>query len=712
MPLGRAVAVQDGHWGVAAAPALIARLGLHRGDVFRIGDASFLLRARLMVEPDTTGASFALGPHVMIAADALAATGLVLPGTLIDYAYRVRLKPGTDADAWIARLGAAFPEAGWRIRRPGEAAPNLSRLLERVTLFLTLVGLTALLVGGLGVANAVRAHLATKLATIAVLKSLGAPSRAIFATYLIQILILAALGIAIGLVLGAAIPWATLPFLPAALVPSRLAIYPTPLALGALFGFLTVLTFAVWPVAAACETKPAALFRATVEPPPAPPRWPSRIATVLFAVALAALAIGRASDRPIAAWFILGAIGVLFLFRLVALALMFAARRLHPSRPLVRLALGNIARRGAPTGAIVASLGLGLAVLVAIALIEANLSRLLDAELPARAPTFFFIDLQPDQKPAFDRLLAMTPGVRESDAMPSLRGRIVKLNGVPAGEAKVGRDARWTLRSDRGLTYAAHLPRGSRLVAGRWWPANYHGPPLVSMDQGIAQGLGLRLGDSITVNVLGHEMTARVASLRAIDWASLGINFIMVFSPGALAGMPATYIVTARTTEGAQAPLERAVAAQFPNISAIPVRQVIDQLGGIVAAVAIAVRATAGVALLAGFLVLAGAVVAGQRRRVYEAVLLKVLGATRGMVTGAFLIEFALLGIATAAISIAVGTVAADFVLTRAMHADFVFAPGVAAASGLLGALMTMIIGYAGTWRALGARPGPYLANE
>jgi putative ABC transport system permease protein len=710
--LDAALARRGGHWGAVAAPDLIARLGLHRGDTIRIGDGKFILRAALTAEPDASGGSFALGPHVMIAADALPATGLVLPGSLIDYSYRLRLVPGTDEASWRAALDRKFPEAGWRVREPGEAAPNLARLLDRVSLFLTLVGLTALLVGGVGVANAVRAYLATKTETIAALKSLGASRRAVFATYLIQILVLAALGIAVGLVLGASIPFLALPFVPAALVPTELGLYPAPLLLAALFGLLTAVTFSLWPIASACETEPAALFRSTVEPPGAAPRWPYRIATYLAAALLAGLSVASASNRGIALWFILGAAGSLLLFRVLALGLMAVARRIHPRGVAAKLGLGNLHRRGAPTAAIVASLGLGLAVLVAIALIEANFSRLLDAELPGRAPSFFFIDLQPDQKPAFDKLLAATPGVRESDAMPSLRGRIVKLNGVPVEKAAVSDDVRWTLQSERGLTYAATLPPGSRVVAGSWWPADYRGPPRVSMDAGIARGLGLKLGDDVTVDVLGHEMTARLASLRAIDWASLGINFVMVFSPGSLDGVPQTYIETAHATPEAMAPLERAVAAQFPNVSAIAVKDVLDQLGIVVAAVAVALRATAAVALIAGILVLAGAVAAGQRRRIYQAVLLKVLGATRGTVTRAFLYEFAVIGLATALIAIAIGTVAADFVLTRAMQADFVFVPGVALGAGAIGTAIALIVGYAGTWRALGAKPAPYLANE
>jgi putative ABC transport system permease protein len=637
----------------------------------------------------------------------------VLPGTLIDYSYRVRLAAGAALDPWLARLAARFPDAGWRVRKPGEAAPNLARLLDRVSLFMTLVGLTALLVGGVGVANAVRAYLATKIATIATLKSLGAPSGVIVATYLAQILIIAMLGIAAGLILGALIPIVAFRFVPDSVaLPARLGLYPAPLALAALFGVLTTLAFSLWPIASACETPAAALFRAAVEPPSAPPPWLYRLATACALLLLAALGVWSANDRLVALGFLVGAAASLVLFRLLALGLMAAARRIHGGGASLRLALGNLHRPRSPAPAIVASLGLGLAVLVAIALIENNLARLVDEDLPERAPSFFFIDLQPDQKPDFDRLLAATPGVSEDEAMASLRGRIVKLKGVPADRAEVAPDARWTLQSERGLTYASRVPRGSRIVSGQWWSADYRGPPLVSMDSEIASGLGLTLGDNVTVDVLGHEMTATLASTRAIDWGSLGINFVMIFSPGALDGVPQTFIVTAHATPEAEPILERAVAERFPNVSAIPVRDVLAQLGEIVGAVAIALRATASVALLAGILVLAGAVAAGQRRRVYEAVLLKVLGATRGAVTRAFLIEFALLGLATAIVAIAVGTLAADYVVAGAMGARFEFAPLVAAATGLIGAIATVAIGYAGTWRALGARPAPYLANE
>lgn len=712
-PLAAALAERDGHWGAAVAPELLDRLKLHLGDNIRVGDASFTVRATLTHEPDAATGGFEFGPRVMIAAPALATTGLVQPGTLIGYSYRLRLPPGGDVAAFVAAVKRDFPDAGWRIREFGNASPMLQRLLDRVTIYMTLVGLTALLVGGVGVGNAVRAYLAGKTATIATLKCLGAPGRLIFATYLAQILALALAGIAAGLALGALTPLLSAPLLANFPIALSQGIYPAPLALAALFGLLTTLAFALWPLAAAREVAAASLFRALVDPTPRRPRAPCVAATALAALALAALAVATASDRRTAFWFVLGALGALAAFRLLAAALVSAARRAgRPRHPGLRLALANLYRPGAPTADIVASLGLGLTVLVAIALVQGNLAETLDERLPQHAPSFFFIDIEPSQAAAFDRLVTAMPGVSQVERVPSLRGRITELNGVPVDQVKVKSEARWAVSSDRGLTYAATPPKGSRIVAGRWWPAGYHGPPLVSIDAEIARGMGLGLGDTLTVDVLGRDVTATIANLREVDWTSLGINFVLVFSPGLLDGAPQMDVATARAAPGGEAALERAVTDRFPNVTAISVADAIQAVSGIVAAIAVGLRAIAAVTLAAGTLVLAGAVAAGHHRRVYEAVVLKVLGATRRDVTRIFLIEYGLVGLVTASIAAALGTAAAWLVLTRVMHQDWDFLPKAVAATALLATVLTLAAGYLGTWRALGAKPAPYLRNE
>ena len=712
--LATALAFRDGNWGAVAAQALLDRLGLKLGNGIRIGDGRFILRAVLAHEPDSVSGGFELGPRVMIADEAVGSTGLIVPGTLVEHAYRVRLKPGEDADSFAAQARAAFPAAGWRIRNFADAAPNLQQLLDRLTVFLTLVGLTALLVGGVGVGNAIEGYLAEKIETIATLKCLGASQRLIFATYLLQAMALSLVGIGIGLVLGALTPFAVVPFLPATLpIDARAALYPLPLALAAAYGLLATLAFAAWPIGAAGGVRAASLFRNLVEPRRTRPGIVPMAIAGLAGLGLILLALATASDRVIAFWFILGAVGALVVFRMAATGLMRVARLAgRPPQPGLRLALANLYRPGAATASVVASLGLGLAVLVAVTLVYGNLMNELDASIPARAPSFFFIDIQPDQIGRFDSLLAGMTDVSEVRQMASLRGRITALNGIPVEQAFVGPDARWATSSERGLTYAATLPPGSKLIAGDWWAADYHGSPLVSFAADLARGMKLKLGDTITVNVLGRDVTATIANLREIDWSSLNINFAMVFSPGTLDGAPQSFIATARTSPDNEAALERAVTDAFPNVSAIGVRDAIATLSDIVASIATAVRITAAVTLAAGALVLAGAIAAGHRRRVYEAVVLKVLGATRRQIGGSFLIEYGLLGLASALLAAIIGSLAAYFVLTRVMHAPWAFLGGAVAATALLATGFTLLAGFAGTWRALGAKAAPYLRNE
>ncbi len=712
--LGNALAPVDGVYGAVVAPGLLDRLGLKIGDPVRVGTAVFTVRATLTHEPDAITGAFSFGPKVMIAKAALEATGLIQPGALVGYAYRLRLPPGADVAAVTAAAKAAFPDAGWRIRDFGNAAPTLQQLLDRLTVFLTLVGLTALLVGGVGVGNAVRGYLGGRIETIATLKCLGAPGHLVFATYLAEILVLALLGITLGLVVGALAPLAILPLLPAELpITAEIGIYPLPLVTAAGFGILTTLAFTLWPLASAARIAPATLFRNLITPSHTRPSAPYLVAIALAGLALAALAVLGTGDPVVAGWFILGAAGSLLVFRLAASGLMFAARAAgRPRIPSLRLALANLYRPGATTAAVVASLGLGLTVLVAIALVEGNIAREIGEHLPERAPSFFFIDLQPDEAQAFDDLLHGMQGVSEVSRVPSLRCRIAKLNGIPVEQAVIKPEAQWALRGERGLTYAREVPKGSEVVDGKWWPAGYQGPPLVSFDAGLARGMGLKIGDTITVNVLGRELTATLANTRDIDWTSLGINFTLVMAPGPLDGAPQTFIATARTTPQNEAALERAVTDRFPNVSAIAVKDALQSLSTVIAAIGMAIRATAAITLVAGGLVLAGAIAAEHRRRVYDAVVLKVLGATRADITRAFLLEFGLIGLAATILAAAMGTLAAYLVVTRVMHAAWTFLPSAVATTAVVATLVTLGIGYAGIWRALGTRAAPYLRVE
>jgi putative ABC transport system permease protein len=711
--LDLALAARDGSYGAAVDSAILGRLGLAIGDRMRIGEAVLQIRATIVREPDAAAGGLILGPRVLISAQALGETELIRPGALVTYHYRLRLRPGVDAAAWGNSARAAFPEAGWQIRSFGEASPSLQRLIDRVGLFLSLVGLTALLVGGVGIGNAIGNYIAGKTTTIATLKCLGASNRVVFAAYLLEVLMLAVLGIGVALLLGALAPVAVSPLLAGVLpVSVRFAIHPAPLVLAALFGLLTTLAFSLWPLAGIGQVSAGALFRDRVDR--ARRSIPSGVigATAALGIGLAALAVFTAHDRKVALWFVAGAIAAFALFRAAGGAILWVARRLgRPRQPVLRLALANLHRPGAPTAQIVLSLGIGLTVLVAVALVEANLSREVATRMPAEAPAFYFIDIQPDQLAGFAGLVRGTPGAR-FDQVPMMRGRITRLNGVTVEDAAVAPEAQWALRSDRGLTYAAQLPQGSRLAAGTWWPPDYQGPPLVSFDETLARGMGLEVGDTLTVNLLGREITATIANLRSIDWERLGINFALVFAPGTLENAPQTRLAAVYLPQTEEDDLARAVTERFPNISAIHVREALAAVDRIIGMIGNAVRLTALVTVAAGALVLGGAVAAGNQRRIYDAVVLKVLGGTRGMITRAFLVEHGITGALAALVAGALGTVAAYFLVTRLMKTDWVFLPAPLLWTVGLATLLTALLGFAGTWRALRVKPARYLRNE
>lgn len=714
--LAEVLAKQGGRYGALVDPLLLARLGLKTGAALKIGGVRIEIRGTLEREPDRATRLFTLGPRVLVSEDALMATGLVQPGSLIFYQHRLKLPADVSAAAAVAAAKKAFPDAAWRIRGTAEAAPGLDTFLDRLTLYLTLVGLTALLVGGLGIASGVKAWLDGRTATIATLKCLGAPASLIFRVYLIEVLALAGIAIAAGLAAGSGLPLLLAGPLEA-LLPVRLepSVYPLPLLLAAAFGLLTVLAFSLWALGAAREVPPALLFRNTVAPSETRPRREYLAATALCAAALAALAVLTAADRGMASLFVAAVVGTFALFQGGGAAITRAARlasRRGTKSAVLRFALANLHRPGAPVGRIVLALGLGATVLVTIALLEGNLDRQLREQLPEKAPSFFFIDILPDQVADFDAAVKAVPGAAGLERTPMLRGRIARINGVPVAEAAVAQNARWALDNERGLTFAATPPGGSDIVAGKWWPADYKGAPLISYDANLAAGMGLKVGDTLTFNILGREVTATIANLRRIHWRSLGINFTVIFAPGTLEGAPHSHVAAVHVPAQSETKLLTAVTDKLPNVSAIRVRDALDQAAGVFEQVGFAVRATAMVTLASGLLVLAGAVAAGHRRRVYDAVVFKVLGATRRRILVAFLIEYGLIGLATAIFAAILGAILAWAIVTQVMNAPFALLPETAAGTALIAAGIALAFGFFGIWRAMGQKAAPLLRNE
>jgi putative ABC transport system permease protein len=714
-PTAQLLAETDGSYGAVAAPILLDRLGLKVGDPLLLGDLKLVITARLDNEPDALSEGFGFAPRLIVSRQALSVSGLVQTGSLVETAYKVKLPAGhAPLPRIIDAAKAKFPDAGWSIRSSANATPALTNNIERFTQFLTLVGLTALIVGGAGVANAVRAFLESKRTTIATFKCLGAPASVVVMIYLIQIMMIATVGVLVGLVVGAIAPFIALQFLAGILpVSSEATLYPSALAIAAVFGYLTTLAFAILPLGQTREIPATALFREQGFEGRRWPSWPYLAVAAVSLLALAGLALLIADDRFIAAVFIVATTCAFVVLRVVAAGISAIARRAPLVRsPALRLAIGNIHRPGALTSPVVLSLGLGLALLVTLTMIDGNLRRELTGKIPDQAPNFFFVGIQGSEIDSFRALVKEKAPEGKLMEVPMLRGRIMAFNGEDVAKMNVPPGGRWVLRGDRGITYADALPENSTLTEGTWWAPDYAGEPLVSFSAEEARDLGLKLGDTVTVNVLGRNITAKIANFRDVEWQSLSINFVMVFSPNTFRGAPHGWIATLTDpgTSGAdEAGIMRSVTNTFPAVTTVRVKDALDLVNKLAGQIATAIRAAAAFALVASILVLAGALAAGNRARTHDAVVLKTLGAKRTMLIRAFTYEYMILGLATAIFALLAGTAASWYVVDRIMHLNAVFLPEAAIATLVIALVLTIGVGLAGTWSVLGKKPASVL---
>jgi putative ABC transport system permease protein len=699
---------------IVAERSLLERLNVGVGSTVSIGDATVTIGGILGTQPDRLADRLAYGPRVLMSLDTLDSTGLVQPGSLIRWIYRLQL-PGDSGNDRMAlntarfTMEAKFPESGFGITDWTDPAPSIRREVKRFTQFISLVGLGALLLGGIGVANAIGSYMAKKRQVIATFKTLGATSRLVLAVYLIQALMLAGLGIVLGLVLGALTP-ALLSETYGNALPIALAVEPHPVSLltAAGAGLLTMLLFVL---------PPAMLMRSHLTDERERPPLGFIVTAAASGFALFALAIAASEERAITASISAGIVaGFVLLLGFGWLLQTLAARFRRTRPPSLALALTSIAGPGSIARQVAVSLGLGLGFLVAIALIDRSLMAEFADNIEIEAPAYYFLDVDGQNLAAFrDTAKAVEPDAKLADA-PMLRGRILAINGVPVEKVEAAPDSRWVLASDRGLTYADTLPQGSTITQGSWWEPGYTGPPLVSFDADSGPGLGLKIGDTITVNVLGRNVEARIANFRKIDWESLAINFVMVFSPNTLAGAPHRVLVTLEYPKGTdsarEAKLVQALADRFPLVTAIKVGDIVEAAKDLLQKVMTAIAMTAGVTLLIGALVLTGAVAATQQRRKYQAVLYKTLGATRGRIVRAELLEFGLLGAAVAAFAVAAGTITAWALCKWGFEVPFIFSGRAAAETVLLALALVLGVGAIATWRVLSAKAAPYLRGE
>ncbi|MBV9043727.1 MAG: FtsX-like permease family protein [Alphaproteobacteria bacterium] len=709
--LQTALACRDNICGAVAESTLLDRLHIAPGALIRIGTQQFRVAATIVSEPDRISGGFSLGPYVIVSTASLAGTGLVTLGSLIDYNYRIVLPPTADIKRFKTEATATFPDGGWDIRDRSDAAPGIRRFVEQVTMFLTLVGLTALAVGGVGAGQAVSAFLDRKRAEIAIFKSLGADGALIFLIFFLQVMAIATAAVLLGLILGALLPFGVQYLygsdIPA---PAHFALYANPLLLAAAFGLLSAIACAVPPLSRARLISPASLFRDLVAPASARGALPYLAGAGVAAALVIALALSLAPSPIFAAEFLAGAAAGLIALRLIAEGLRWLLRRVpRPRAPIARLALANLTRPGAATTGVVTALGLGLTLLATVSLLDHTISAQVKDRLPGTAPSFFFVDIQQDEGPAFDKAIRSFKTAEDYKRTPMIRGRIVSLKGVPAKDAPVAPEAKWAVSGDRGLTYAATPPKGTVITQGRWWPANYTGPTLISFDQNLANGMGLHLGDKMVLNVLGREIEGTIASFRKVDFTTGGQNFIIVMSPGIIDHAPHSFLATVRVDPKEEEPLYRKITDTFPNISTVRVKDAIAQVNGLLQQLSDGVRAASLLTILSGLLVLAGAIAAGSRGRLYDATVLKVLGATRAHVALVYILEYGAVGLLTGLLALGIGALAANIICEQVLEVPLVFDLKTALITVAGGGAATLLFGLLGALSALSARPAAQL---
>ena len=700
---------------VAVERGLLEQLSLSVGSRFQLGNATVEIAAVLVKEPDRLSAGPTLGPRVLTSLETLAKTGLAQPGSLIDWRYRVKQSGPLALDKDV--IAKEMPRSGFQIRDHTDPSPGIRQSIDRLRDFLTLVGLTALLTGGIGVANSVSAFIERKRKVIAAYKALGAPGGLIIRSFLIQVMIVAVIGIAIGLLLGTALPFLITSFY-GAILPVRLeaGFYPAPLLLASAYGLLIALIFILWPLGRASRIRAGELLREEVS---GSRGWPPRAfaaASIISGIALVAMAIVLSQEQRIAAMAIGAIAGTFVLFAALGYGFRALARALpRPRRPELALALANIAGPAGLTQTVTISLGTGLTLLTAIALTDASLTAELRTQMPERAPSHFFLGVNKADLPRFAALIAAKAPGSELASAPMLRGKIVALGDRQAADIKAPADAQWVLNGDRGLTFSAEAPEESEIVEGAWWPEDYRGEPVVSFEVELGRALGLKLGDRLTVNVLGRNVTAKLANFRTVEWDSLNINFVMIFSPNTLEAAPYNILATLswpHSDPAGEAEVVRAVAAEFPTVTSVRVRDALETVNTLLNRVFTAIRAAGSLTLISGVLVLAGALSTVRARRIYEAVILKTLGATRLRILMAHMAEYLILGLATAIVAAGAGALVAYLLLTRIMDISFTASPAALLQAAILATIFMLAFGLLGTLRVLGAKAAPYLRAE
>lgn len=713
------LAERDGRPGALVDSLLLDRMGLAIGDAVTIGEAEFRIAGVLRNVPDQITQGMQLGLPVLVSVTGLQATGILQPGVLAQYRYKMLLDPpGFLATAVTIRN--SFPDAGWTILSPSDATADIARFFDIFSRFLVIVGLSSLLVGGVGVSNAVAAYVGERQRSIATMRSLGATGGRILFHFLTQVMLLSLAGIAIGVLLGVALTFVALPILSGILDLDLPLVVDAPALLTAAgFGLLIGFAFGYLPLHRAQSLKPALLFRTAGTAIQTGPAWRHLLQPALWLPLLLALGATFAlaavtTGRPLLVfYYALGVAGAFLVLRGAAWLLQQALRLMPPLPDAnLRNAFKAIHRPGAPAPVVIMSLGLGLALLLVISLVDGSLRRQLDRESIPDAPSFVFMDLFEDEATDLETFAEGDDRVADFQAVPLVRGAIGAINGTPVAELPPREpEYAFLLESEIPLSIAAELPAQSTVTQGEWWPVDYAGPPLLSVFDRLRDALGLKLGDTVEITIFGETSTATIANFRDYAWRSGSVNFGFVLSPGSVTS-PVSYLGLLKAEPGSERDLQQALVETYPELIFLPVGEAISALSSILGAVTNAVAVIGGLAVVSGLFVLAGAMAAGRKQREADAVVMKVLGASRGDVVRAYIVEYGILGGLAALLAVALGMAGSWAFVTQILEVNW-YADPLTIILVVLGAmLLTIAIGTLATWSALSVRPARFLREE
>ena len=733
-------------YGAIVQDSLLIKMGLQVGDHLKIGQAVLTITGTLKHEPDRVASAFSLGPRVMISQDALRSADLVKPGSRVRERYLLRVPPEVQPEPLLTELRRRLAGDSAHVSIFREAQPQLRRFLDQLTRYLGLVGLTALFVGGIGVASTVHAFVKDKLKTIAILKTLGADSGTVIRTYLVQALCLGLMGSLAGVTVGVSLQH-VIPTLLAGLLPIDLLdlsvrqgfLSAEPILKGLALGAATTLLFTLWPLLGIREIRPALIFRTEIvgaeqaddrgprrftwlEHLRDPGRW---VTGVLVGSGLSGLAMWQATSISIGMMFIGALVAAVVLLTLAArLVLRWLRIAASPSSLTVRHALRNLSRPGSQATSIMVAVGIGVMIIVTISLLERSLIRQIGESRPVNAPTFFFIDVQPDQKDPFERLIHQRFPHITPELTPLVRSRLHAVNGQPVpineedererrGERNGEHGKSWYFTREYVLTFLDRLPKDNAVVKGQWWghPLNVQAA-LVSVEEDAARHLGVDLGSTVEFDIQGTVLRATVSSIRKVEWNNFSTNFYMILSPGSLEGAPFTFVATVRVSPDEEVLLQQAVVEAFPNVTAINIGEVMDTFARVLEHLSVAIRAIAVFCMLAGGLVMAAALATTRHRRLYESVIFKSLGATRTLIAGSFATEYVFMGALAGLIGTMLASVLSWGVLYFVFELPWTLQPGVLIGGLFLTMILTLAVGFLSTFRILGQRPLTILRHE